>query len=141
MGPIARLGIPLGQLDLTDAQRQQVRGIVEGHRAEMRQLADRGREAHNAVRQASEAQPFDETAVRAASNGLALVMADGAVLRAKVRTEVMGVLTDEQRAKAAELRTQAEERGQQRHQQRQQRMQERQLRMHQRQQNPGGVGG
>ena len=136
-GPGGRLGIPLGQLELTDAQRQQVAAIVEGHRAEMRQLAERSREARQAVRQASEAQPFDENAVRAASNVLAAVMADGAVLRAKVRAEVMGVLTDEQRAKAAQLGAQAE----QRMQQRKQRMEERrQQRLQQRQQNPGGVG-
>jgi protein CpxP len=125
MGPVGHFGLPLGQLDLTDAQRQQVRTIVQNHREEMRQLGERAREARLAVRQASEAATLDENAVRTASNGLGAIMADQAVLRAKMRAEVMQVLTPEQRAKAAELRTQADQRAQQRRELREQRRQQR----------------
>lgn len=125
MGPMGRLGIAAGQLDLTDAQRQQIRGIVENHRQEMQQLGERTRTARQALRQATETEPFNENAVRTASAGLSEVMADGAVLRAKVRAEVMQVLTPEQRAKAAELKARAAERQEQRKQRMEQRRQQR----------------
>ena len=135
MGPFARLGLPLGQLELTDAQRQQIRSIVESHREEMRQLGERTRDARLALRHASEAEAFDENAVRAASNGLSGPMAERAVLHAKLRAEVMQVLTPEQKAKAAEIRT----RNQQRMDQRRQRMQGRRQQM-QKPQGGAGVG-
>jgi Spy/CpxP family protein refolding chaperone len=89
----------------------------------MQQLAKQAGAARLALRQATEAEPFDENAVRTASSGLGAVMADQAVLRAKVRAEVMQILTPEQRAKAAELRTRADQRMQQRRQRLEQRRQ------------------
>lgn len=123
MGPMRHFGLALGQLDLTDAQRDQVRTVLQNHRDQMQQLAKQAGAARLALRQATEAEPFDENAVRTASSGLGAVMADQAVLRAKVRAEVMQILTPEQRAKAAELRTRADQRMQQRRQRLEQRRQ------------------
>ena len=79
---------------------------MENHKDELQQVGQRTQEARKALRQAETAEAFDEGAIRAASNGLSSVT-DGAVLRAKVRSEVMQALTPEQQAKAAQLRGRA----------------------------------
>jgi protein CpxP len=116
-----RFGLPLGQLGLTDAQHDQIRSIVENHRTEMQEVAKRVQTARHALRQAETAEPFNEGGIRTASDALNAVQTDAAVLRARVRSEVLQVLTPEQRAKATQLRAERE----QRQLQRQQRMKER----------------
>lgn len=120
MGPRGALGLgfALGRLDLTDAQRQQIRTIVQGHRQEFQALAERRRAAQQALQAAMTAEPLDEAAIRSASATLAEVQADAAVLRAKIRREVFAVLTPEQQAKAKALREEARTRFEQRRQRR-----------------------
>lgn len=93
-GPRADLG--LRGVDLTDAQREQVRTIMEAHKDELAQVGTRLREAHRALGAAAEAEPIDEAAIRSASTAVATALADEAILRAKVRAEVSGILTAEQ---------------------------------------------
>jgi periplasmic protein CpxP/Spy len=119
-------GLPLRQLDLTDQQRTQVRTIMEVHAQEFRAIGDRMREAHRALHQVVTAGTVDEGAIRMASAQLAEVQADGAVLRARVHSEVFNVLTPEQRQRAEQLRQQFEQR-------REQRLEQRRLRMDRRQ--------
>ena len=136
-GMAGRFGLPLGQLGLTDAQHDQVRGIVESHRAELQQVAQRTQEARKALRQAETAEAFNEGAIRAASDTLHAAMTEGAVLRARMRSEVLQVLTPEQRTKAAQLQALRDQRMQQRQQRQQQRFQDRMQRL---QQKPGPAG-
>ena len=132
-----RFGLPLGQLGLTEAQHDQIRGIVENHQAELQQVRQRADEARTALRKSEMAEPFNEGAIRAASDALNAATTDGAVLRARMRSEMLQVLTAEQRAKIAQLQSQRE----QRMQLRQQRMKERwQNRQQRRQQQPGPAG-
>ncbi len=105
-GPLAILR----QLELTDEQRASVRQVMESHRADLQGLAERMRLAHKAQDAAVTAAQFDEQAVRGTSAELAAVMADGAVLHARLHSEVFAVLTPEQQAKAAELKAQREAR-------------------------------
>lgn len=105
-GPLAMLR----QLDLTETQRDQVRQVMEGQREAFRAIGERLAAAHKAQHAAVTAAPLDEQAVRAKSAELAEVMADAAVLRARVHSEVFAVLTPEQQAKAAELAAQREAR-------------------------------
>ena len=93
-GPIGDLG--LRGIELTDAQREQVRSITESHKTELQQIATTLREAHRGFAEAVRADPVDENAVRTRSTALAAAMADEAILRAKVRAEVRGILTAEQ---------------------------------------------
>lgn len=116
-GPLG-LGIALGRLDVTDAQRQQIRTIIQSHRQEFQALAERRRTAQQALQAAVTADPLDEAAIRSASAALAEVQADAAVLRAKVHREVFAVLTPEQQAKAKALREEARQRAEQRRQRR-----------------------
>jgi periplasmic protein CpxP/Spy len=123
-GPGA-IALPLRQLNLTEQQRAQVRSIMESHQQEFRANGERMREAHRALHQVVTAPTVDESAIRAASSNLAEVMADGAVLRARVHSEVYALLTPEQRQRATELRQQFEQRRDQRLELRRERMEQR----------------
>jgi protein CpxP len=107
---LGELGRGLRQLELTDAQREQLRGVMQSHQAEFREIGDRLRTAHEALRAAVTADAVDEPAIRARSADVAAIQADAAVLRARVHQEVFSLLTAEQQAKARELKAQAEAR-------------------------------
>lgn len=109
-GPFGMLGPGLRQLDLTDAQREQVRTIMESHRDAQKAIGDRMRTARKALQDAIAADTFDENAVRAAAGAVSAVDADAAVLQAKIHGEVFAILTPEQVKKAKELRTEMENR-------------------------------
>jgi protein CpxP len=106
-GPI---GLPLRELDLTDGQREQVRGIMESHAAALRDVGVRMRAAREGLDDLVTADSVDEPAIRARSAELAAVEADSAVLRARIHHEIFSILTAEQQTKAKELRAAAEAR-------------------------------
>ena len=114
MGLLGELGRGLRALELTDAQREQIRGIAKAHEAEFREIGGRLRTAHEGVNALVTADAVDEAAIRARSGELAAVEADAAIMRARVHQEVFNVLTAEQQAKARELRAQRQERMKQR---------------------------
>ena len=101
-GPIGRgmLALPIERLDLTDAQRQQVRTVMQSHDDDLRALNERARAAHQALQAAVVADVVDEGAIRARSADVGSVEADLAIARARIRSEVLQLLTPEQRAKA-----------------------------------------
>jgi protein CpxP len=104
------------ELGVTDAQREQIKTIMESHKPELQSITTRGVEARKALHEAVSAEPFDEQAIRERAAAVAAVDADGAVLRAKVRSEIFQqVLTAEQREKAKTLRGKFEERMRERH--------------------------
>jgi Spy/CpxP family protein refolding chaperone len=90
-------GFPgLQQLNLTDAQRQQVRD----------ETGRRLRTAHEAQRQAVETVPVNEGLIRSTTQTLAAAETDMAILQARIHSDVWMLLTPEQQAKAKELREQ-----------------------------------
>ncbi len=101
-GPLG--GFMFGPLDLTDAQEEQVKTILETRRAASEPLLERAQSARTALHEAIETQPVDEATIRARSAELASVEADLAVARAQVQAEIVGLLTDEQKAELAEMR-------------------------------------
>ena len=101
----------LGQLGLSDDQRQDVRRIMELHKSERQAIFQRLREARRAQSGAVMAVPLDEGAERARRAELAKGEADAAVLRARVHADVYNVLTPEQHEKAKALRAEREARG------------------------------
>ena len=109
-GPLGRAGFMLGQLDLTEAQKGQVKAIVEGHKADFQAIGARMREARQGLKAAMETTPVNADAIREATAALAVVQADANVHRASMRAEVLNILTDEQKAKAAELKARGEAR-------------------------------
>jgi protein CpxP len=116
-GPDAAiLMLPLRQLDLTDAQRTQVRQLMERHRSDAFPLVERLRTAADAQRQAMEAAPVDEARIRTAVEQVAQVQADLAVQRARLQSEILSVLTPEQQQRLQQLRAEQKARMQQRRQ-------------------------
>jgi Spy/CpxP family protein refolding chaperone len=103
----------LGGLDLTEAQRDQVRTIAEARRAATEPLLERARTARQALQSAIQTQPVDEAAIRARSADVATVEADLAVSRAQLQAEILGILTSEQKAELAERRERLDERAEQ----------------------------
>jgi protein CpxP len=104
-GPGGPMGVlpMINRLNLTDAQRDQVRGLAESNRDANQALGERARAAHEALQAAITAETFDEGAIRAASAEVASVDADLAVAHAKLHSEILQVLTPEQRTQLKEL--------------------------------------
>jgi periplasmic protein CpxP/Spy len=97
-------GLPLGRLDLSEAQQQQIRTLTQQHREQNQEVVAKLRAAIDAQRRTTEATPVDEPAIRAAVQGAADVQAELAVRQARLRAEVFALLTPEQQAQAEKLR-------------------------------------
>jgi len=117
--------VPFQALNLTDAQREQVRAIMQGHHAEGRALAEKAGVALEALRKATD-DTVDEGAAAQHGQAVGAVIAEAAVLRAKVRAEVFAILTPEQQAEANKLQAQRQQRMEQMKQRGEQRRQQRQ---------------
>lgn len=109
-GPGGMFGLPLRELELTDAQREQVKAIMESHRDEQKAAGDKMMAARKALHEAISAETFNEAAIRAAAGEVGAAEADAAVLQAKIHGEVFAILTPEQVKKAKELRSEMENR-------------------------------
>ncbi|BCS31275.1 hypothetical protein TBR22_A04750 [Luteitalea sp. TBR-22] len=94
--------LPLPALNLTDAQEEQVRAIMQGHRDEGRALMQKAQAAMDALR-TSTTGTVDEGAAAQQGQALGAVIAEAAVLRSKVRNEVWAILTPEQQAEATKI--------------------------------------
>jgi protein CpxP len=109
-GPAGR--VPLGNvrelglrgIELTDAQREQVRTIMQTHQSEIQQANTKLREAHRAFAESAQAESLNEATLRARSADIASAMAEQAILRARVRVEVLNILTAEQQAQVKSSR-------------------------------------
>jgi Spy/CpxP family protein refolding chaperone len=93
-------------LNVTDAQKAQIRTILRSHREEVRGAADRAWDARRAVVEAIHQDGVDEALIRERVQEAAAAQADLAVLRARVRGEVRAVLTPVQRDAASRLHDQ-----------------------------------
>jgi Spy/CpxP family protein refolding chaperone len=109
-GPLGFLGPGARELNLTDAQREQIRTAAQAHQEEMQAIGGKMATARKALDDAITADQFDEGAIRARANELAALEGDAAVLRAKVHQAAWSVLTPEQKQRAAELKSQMEQR-------------------------------
>jgi protein CpxP len=113
-GPGGLMPMGFARLDLTDAQKERVKGIMDSHRDEMRALGDKAMKAHQALEAAASAAPFDEATVRTKAADVASVDADLAVMRARVFNEVYQLLTPDQQAKLKEFQAERAKREQNR---------------------------
>jgi protein CpxP len=115
------MGFALGQLNLSDAQKTQVRDVMQRHRQQLQPTMQRLEQAMQAQRAAVNQVPVNEAAVRQAAASVASVQADLAVEQARVHADIWNILTPDQQEKAKQLEQQARNRAQQRRQQRDQR--------------------
>jgi periplasmic protein CpxP/Spy len=123
-GPMGS-GFALQALNLTDAQREQVREIRERYREQGRALSQRLGEAADKQRQAIETLPVNETLITSATQDMTQAQVDVAIQQARLNAEVWSVLTAEQQAQASKLRAERQARMEARRQQMQQRRQNR----------------
>ena len=112
-------------LNLTDAQKNQLRSIAEARQAEAQATGQRVQAARQALNAAITSTTLNEGAVRQAAADLATVEADAAVLRSRVYHEALAVLTGEQQAQLTQMRAQRQARMQQRAQQMRERVEQR----------------
>jgi protein CpxP len=109
-GPMGMLPMLARELNITDAQKAQIKTIADSHRDEWKALGDRARTAHDALQQAVTADSVDEGLIRQRSAEVAAVEADMAVARARTHAEVLQLLTPEQKTQAKTLQSTREER-------------------------------
>jgi protein CpxP len=123
-GPMGMLGplgpMIMGRLNLTEAQRAQVKSVMQAHSTDLKAVGDRAFAAHQALEAVISADTVDESAIRTRSADVATVEADLAVMRAQIRAEVWQILTPDQQQQAKTLQAEMQQRvesGRQRHQQ------------------------
>ncbi|HET9532573.1 MAG TPA: Spy/CpxP family protein refolding chaperone [Blastocatellia bacterium] len=103
----ARMGGRLfSQLDLTDAQKAQIKQIRENSREAIRPLREEMRAKRQEIRQANQGGTFDEALVRQKLTEIAAIEAKLMAERNRIHQETLAVLTPEQRAKLDQLREQ-----------------------------------
>jgi Spy/CpxP family protein refolding chaperone len=91
------------KLELTDTQVEKIKAAVKDDRENILGLVTRLREARVGLREAIQAKDANESSVRAAAAKVAAVEADMAVQRLKLHNAISPILTEQQRAKFAEL--------------------------------------
>lgn len=103
-------GMMFRGLDLTDAQKAQVKAIRDVNKERTASLREQMKASHEKMRAATANGAFDEGVVTVIANEQALVMAQMTVERERVKAQTFAVLTAEQKAKAAEMRSKMKER-------------------------------
>jgi Spy/CpxP family protein refolding chaperone len=87
------------KLELTAAQKSQVRGVLKAHADEILAQVQAGMDARKALHDAVNAQPPDENVIRSLAAKVGEVHGDGAMLIVKIRSEVWPILTPDQQQK------------------------------------------
>jgi protein CpxP len=108
LGPIAMMA---SQLELSDAQKDQMKSIAQSHADEWKGLLDREQQARRAQQAAIASPQFDEVLIRQRSAELAAIDADASVARARARGELLRVLTTDQQTKLKEIESKGGRRG------------------------------
>jgi Spy/CpxP family protein refolding chaperone len=104
-GPMGMLPMLGRELNLTPAQRDQIKAIADSHKDEWKALADRERVARTVLNDAIGADTLNEAAIRQKSAEAAAVDADLAVARAHARAEVFQILTDDQKTQLKNMQS------------------------------------
>ncbi len=99
------MGYLAKQLDLTDAQKAQVKTMMQAQRATLRPLLQQMAQDRLAILNATASGAFDQAKVTALANQQAQIIAQLAVEKAQLHSQIYTqVLTAEQKAKADQLR-------------------------------------
>jgi protein CpxP len=117
-------GLALNQLNLTDAQREQVREIRDRNRDQTQTLVRRLDDAATKQRDAVETIPVNETLITSTSQDLAQVQTEMAIQEARLNSEIWSILTPDQQAQATKLRAERKAQMEQRRKEMQQRRQQ-----------------
>ena len=107
-GPM--LGYYVHKLDLTDAQQAQVKAIVAKEKPALQPLMLQMAQGHSQLRDLVMSGSFDEAKVRELASQQTPVLTELAVQYARIGSEMMQVLTPEQKTKLTALISQHEQR-------------------------------
>jgi protein CpxP len=97
------LGFFAHRLDLTDAQQTQIKDIMAKEKPALKPLLQQLAQSHQQMRQLEESGTFDEAQVRALANQQSQTMAELIVQKARIKSEMLQVLTPDQKAKFKEM--------------------------------------
>jgi protein CpxP len=100
----------LRQLDLTSDQQTQVKAIFAKEKPAMQPLMQQMRQNHDAMKALEAAGSFDETKTRALATQNAQTMIELQVQHARIKSEIMQILTADQKAKLAQIEANREAR-------------------------------
>ena len=100
----------MAQLNLTQAQKDQLKAIQEQQKKDGQAVRERLQDARAKLREAMRADIPDEAAVKAAAGAVASIQAEQSVLQARVKGQRMKVLTPEQQKQLRDARARVAER-------------------------------
>ena len=104
------LGFYTDYLDLTDAQQAQIKDILAKEKPTIQPLMQQMAQSHRQMQQLEQASTFDEAKVRAVATQQSQTMTELAVQKARIKSELMQVLTPDQKAKMAKFEARREAR-------------------------------
>ena len=111
-------GLALNELNLTDAQREQVREIRDRYQEQIQTLSRRLGDLAAKQRQAIETVPVNETLITSATQDMTQAQVEVAIQEARINADIWSVLTPEQQATATKLRAERKAQMEQRRQER-----------------------
>jgi periplasmic protein CpxP/Spy len=91
------------ELNLTEAQKTQVKALFEAGRNTMEPIHQKMDDVHKQLELATENGQFDEAQVRTLASQQAQLMADMIVEHERMKSKIFSLLTPEQRTKATEM--------------------------------------
>lgn len=98
------------QLDLTEAQRDQLFELRHNQRPAMREKYKQLREGRQTLRELASAEEYDATQVKNAADQQARIRSELIVMRTETMHKMMQVLTPEQKQKLAQARQERKDR-------------------------------
>jgi periplasmic protein CpxP/Spy len=112
-GPGGPGGLPLQALNLTEAQQDQVKQLVQQSRTQNQNVGEQLRTAMEAQRKAVETIPVDEGLIRSTTQALVEAQTEMAIQQARLQSEIFALLTPDQQAQARKLQAERNQREQQ----------------------------
>ncbi len=109
-GPFGEFHHLLRQLDLTSDQHAQVKAIFEKEKPTLQPLMQQMRQNREAMKALEAAGPFDEAKVTALATQNSQTMIQLQVEHERVKSEIMAILTPDQKTKLAQIEANHESR-------------------------------
>ena len=103
-----KIGMALRSLDLTDEQKAKVKEIMDANKTTFEPTMQSMKENRAKLHDLSKAGTFDQAQVESLANEQGDLVAKMIVQKESVKAQIFAILTDEQKAKAAEMRTKFE---------------------------------
>ena len=118
MPAIGHLMHAIRRLDLSDEQREAARAIKGALKADVRPIMQEMKAGHMQLKELVKADSYDEPAVAALAGKEGDLTAERILLTSRAISEILGLLTDEQRAELEAMAAQRQEKRSQRREQR-----------------------